>query len=141
MSSRSDGGSALIGCSVQDKRDSASPAPEPGVFELAKDKDEGNARTEAQAQDGTGEQISAADYDPSLDRREDAHKRVYKAERNAVDLDDTEEVVEEEEEEEEDVDDMFAISTSEKKKKVKKVKKVVVRGSSSSLSHAVLRPT
>ncbi|KIJ12576.1 hypothetical protein PAXINDRAFT_82735 [Paxillus involutus ATCC 200175] len=124
MSSRSDGGSALIGCSVQDKRDSASPAPEPGVFELAKDKDEGNARTEAQAQDGTGEQISAADYDPSLDRREDAHKRVYKAERNAVDLDDTEEVVEEEEEEEEDVDDMFAISTPEKKKKVKKVKKV-----------------
>ncbi|KAG9318018.1 kinase-like domain-containing protein [Chiua virens] len=103
------------------KHDSASPAPESGAFELAKDEDEGKARTNAQAQDGTGEQISAADYDPSLDRREDARIRAYNGEQIAVDV---EEVEEEEEEEEEDVDDMFAITTSEKKKKMKSVKKV-----------------
>lgn len=107
----------------QGKRDSASPAPEPGAFELAKDEDEGKARTNAQAQDGTGEQISAADYDPSLDRREDARMRAYNGELVAIDV----EEVEEEDEEEDDVDDMFAVETSEKKKKVKKV---VVRRSS-----------
>ena len=106
---------------LQGKRDSASPAPEPGAFELAKDEDEGKARTNAQAQDGTGEQISAADYDPSLDRREDARKRAYNDEPMAIDVEEVEE------EDEDDVDDMFAIATSEKKKKVKKVKKVVVR--------------
>ncbi|KAG8217153.1 kinase-like domain-containing protein [Butyriboletus roseoflavus] len=101
------------------KRDSASPAPEPGAFELAKDEDEGKARTNAQAQDGTGEQISAADYDPSLDRREDARMRAYNGEPIAIDV----EEIEEGEEEEDDVDDMFAIATSEKKK-VKKVMKL-----------------
>lgn len=110
---------------LQGKRDSASPAPEPSAFELAKDEDEGKARTNAQAQDGTGEQISAADYDPSLDRREDARMRAYNDEPMAIDV--------EEVEEEEDVDDMFAIAASEKKK-VKKVKKVVVRHSSSGAS-------
>jgi hypothetical protein len=109
---------------LQGKRDSASPTPEPSAFELAKDEDEGKARTNAQAQDGTGEQISAADYDPSLDRREDARLRAYNGEPMAIDV----------EEEEEDVDDMFAITSSEKKKKVKKVKKFVVRGSSSGAS-------
>ncbi|KAN0075564.1 Protein kinase-like domain containing protein [Tylopilus felleus] len=99
------------------KRDSASPAPEQGAFELAKDEDEGKARTNVQAQDGTGEQISAADYDPSLDRREDARIHAYNGEPMAID-------VEEVEEEEDDVDDMFAMASSERKK-VKKVKKVV----------------
>ncbi|KAH7890126.1 kinase-like domain-containing protein [Phlebopus sp. FC_14] len=103
------------------KRDSASPAPEPRGFELTKDEEEGDARTKAQAQDGSAEQISAADYDPSLDRREDEQKRIHKDEPNAMDLDAIEEVVEEEEED--DVDDMFAVATSEKKRK--KVKKVV----------------
>ncbi|KAF8437507.1 kinase-like domain-containing protein [Boletus edulis BED1] len=101
------------------KRDSASPAPEPGAFELAKDEDEGKACTNAQAQDGSGEQISAADYDPSLDRRENARIRAFNGGPIAIDV----EEVEEEEEEEEDVDDMFVISTLEKKKKVKKVVK------------------
>lgn len=112
----------------QGKRDSASPTPEPGAFELAKDEDEGKACTNAQAQDGTGEQISAADYDPSLDRREDARIRAYNGEPTAID-------VEEVDEDEDDFDDMFAIATSEKKKKVKKVKKVVVRRSSSGVSN------
>ena len=109
---------------LQGKRDSASPAPEQGAFELAKDEDEGKARTNVQAQDGTGEQISAADYDPSLDRREDARIHAYNGEPMAID-------VEEVEEEEDDVDDMFAMASSERKK-VKKVKKVVVRCLSSS---------
>ncbi|KIJ63386.1 hypothetical protein HYDPIDRAFT_113375 [Hydnomerulius pinastri MD-312] len=104
------------------KRDSASPTPEPGMFELAKDEDEEDARAQAQAQDGTGEQISAADYDPSLDRREDEHKRVYKDKPMVTDLEAVEEV--EEEEEEEDLDDMFAVASADKKK-VKKVKKIV----------------
>lgn len=111
---------------LQGKRDSASPAPDPGAFELAKDEDEGKACTNAQAQDGTGEQISAADYDPSLDRREYPRMRAYNDQPIPADV----EEVEEEEEEEEDFDDMFAIAASEKKKKVKKVKKVVVRPSS-----------
>ncbi|KAI0045783.1 kinase-like protein, partial [Auriscalpium vulgare] len=64
-------------------------------------------------------QISAADYDPSLDRREDEERRVrgVKAEPDPDIV-----MIEEEEEEEEDVDDMFAVTTSTKK--VKKVKKV-----------------
>lgn len=117
---------------LQGKRDSASPTPESGVFELAKDEDEGKARTNAQAQDGTGEQISAADYDPSLDRREDAPRiRAYNSEPMAIDVEEVDE-----EEDEDDVDDMFAITTSEKKKKIKKVKKVVVRCSFSTASNS-----
>lgn len=107
------------------------------MFELAKDEDEGKACTDAQALDGTGEQISAADYDPSLDRREYARIRAYNDEPIAVDVEEVEEG--EEEEEEEDVDDMFAITSTEKKKKVKKVKKVVVRHSCSGALSSSLR--
>ena len=64
-----------------------------------------------------GEQVSAADYDPCFDRREDEQKRVWN-------LNHVPETVEEVDEDEEDVDDMFAITTTEKK--AKKVKKVVV---------------
>ena len=92
------------------------------MFSLAKGDDEEQVQAKAQEQNGAGEQISAADYDPSLDRREDEHKRVWGAKEEPVDV---EMVEEEEEEEEEDVDDMFAIATTEKKK-VKKVKRVVV---------------
>ena len=68
--------------------------------------------------------MSAADYDPSLDRREDEQRRVRGAhEEPNQDVEMIEE--EEEEEEDDDVDDMFAVSVVEKKR-VKKVKKVVV---------------
>jgi len=69
------------------------------------------------------EQVSAADYDPSLDRREDEHKR-FGDNAIAVDGGDEEEVeeVEEEEDAEDDLDDMFAVTAPVKK--VKKVKKV-----------------
>lgn len=71
-------------------------------------------------QDGAPDQISAADYDPSLDRREDEQRRVLKDE--PMNIETIEE--EEDEEEEDDVDDMFAAAITEKKRK--KVKKVVV---------------
>ena len=95
------------------RHESESVSPTPGEFALAKEgESSGNQRMD---QMGV-EQISAADYDPSLDRREDEQKRLV--------MDRT--VAEEgevlvEEEEEDDVDDMFSISTT-KKKKVKKVK-------------------
>ncbi|EIW85723.1 kinase-like protein [Coniophora puteana RWD-64-598 SS2] len=71
-------------------------------------------------------QISAADYDPSLDRREDEHRRVLKDEPMAVDPVIVEDIEETEyvEEEEDDVDDMFAVATREKPKKVKRVAQV-----------------
>lgn len=107
-----------------EKELSPSASPTPNVFELAKEEDEGVAQADVQAQarqEGGREQISAADYDPSLDRREDEQRRVRGAKEEVQDV----EMIEEEEEEEEDFDDMFAALTSEKKK-VKKVKKVVV---------------
>ncbi|TBU29289.1 kinase-like protein [Dichomitus squalens] len=88
------------------------------MFSLAKGNEEEEVQAKAQ-QDGGGEQVSAADYDPSLDRREDEHKRVWGTKEDSQDV----EMIEEEEEEE-DVDDMFAVATTEKKK-VRKVKRVV----------------
>ncbi|RDX47362.1 kinase-like protein [Lentinus brumalis] len=105
--------------SAAPKRDTASASPTPGLFSLAKGGEEEQVQAKAQQENGAGEQISAADYDPSLDRREDEQKRVWGGKEDPVDV----EMVEEEEEEE-DVDDMFAVATTEKKK-VKKVKRVV----------------
>ncbi|KAG2360477.1 kinase-like domain-containing protein [Suillus spraguei] len=99
------------------KRDSASPQPDDSIFELAKDEDDEDVRVKMQ--DGAPDQISAADYDPSLDRREDEQRRVLKDE--PMNVETIEE--EEEEEEEDDVDDMFAAAVAEKKRK--KVKKIV----------------
>lgn len=92
-----------------------SVSPTPADFSLGKiEQDEAQAQSFAEGHGG--DQISAADYDPSLDRREDEQRRV-----NApVVVSDEEEY----EEEEEDIDDMFAVATSERKK-VRKVKKKV----------------
>lgn len=100
-------------------RESVSISPTPAGFSLAKEAEEEDVQVKAQEQDGVHEQISAADYDPSLDRREDEQKRVLGVK------DEPEDVQVMEEEEEEDVDDMFAVATSDKPK-VKKVKKVLV---------------
>lgn len=62
--------------------------------------------------------MSAADYDPNQDRREDEGKRIH----DDHIADDVEMIVEEEEE---DLDDMFAVATTEKK--IKKIKRVLVR--------------
>ncbi|THH09984.1 hypothetical protein EW145_g1643 [Phellinidium pouzarii] len=90
-------------------------------FDLSKQNEQSD--TAMRPPDTASEQVSAADYDPSLDRREDEEKRV----RAVVVKDDHHhdvEMVEIEEEEEEDVDDMFALIATEKKtKKVKKVMK------------------
>jgi serine/threonine-protein kinase PRP4 len=96
------------------------------MFELAKGGEEEGAQAEAQEQakrDGVREQISAADYDPSLDRREDEQRRVRGT--KEVSNQDVEMIEEEEEDDDDDVDDMFAVSVADKKK-TKKVKKVMV---------------
>jgi len=98
------------------RRDSTSVSPTPGGFTLAKEDE--SSRTQRMDQAGA-EQVSAADYDPSLDRREDENKRLgveLKVIHSDKDRDEVEEV-----EEADDVDDMFAISTM-KKGRVKKVK-------------------
>ena len=64
------------------------------MFSLAKGNEEEEVQAKAQ-QDGGGEQVSAADYDPSLDRREDEHKRVWGTKEEPQDV----EMIEEEEEE------------------------------------------
>ena len=91
-------------------------SPTSAAFELAKDNEQEDAQVKVQAQNGNAHQISAADYDPSLDRREDEQRRVYKDEPMDVDT---------VEEEEDDVDDMFAVASTGQKK-IKKVKKVMV---------------
>jgi serine/threonine-protein kinase PRP4 len=96
------------------------------MFELAKGGEEEGAQAEAQEQakrDGAPEQISAADYDPSLDRREDEQRRVRGT--KEVSNQDVEMIEEEEEDDDDDLDDMFAVSVADKKK-TKKVKKVMV---------------
>jgi len=67
--------------------------------------------------------VSAADYDPNQDRREDEGKRVHDVDDHAGD--DVEMIVEEEED---DLDDMFAVVTTEKKK-AKQIRRVLVRES------------
>jgi serine/threonine-protein kinase PRP4 len=105
------------------RRDSMSVSPTPRDFTLAKD--EGHISDGPSEQAGA-DQFLAADYDPSLDRREDEHKR-FNGRDLAINVEEEEEVEEEveEEEEEEDIDDMFAVALADKPK-IKKVKKVKV---------------
>ncbi|KAF9528269.1 kinase-like domain-containing protein [Crepidotus variabilis] len=101
------------------RQNSASVSPTPQDFALAKDEDN---RTSQVEQIGTL-QVSAADYDPSLDRREDEERRFGVDVGDAKISENPTEIEEASEEDEEDVDDMFAIASSEKRaKKVKKVK-------------------
>jgi serine/threonine-protein kinase PRP4 len=122
---------------MPERRGSHSASPAPDIFELAKEGEEEGAQAEAQEQlkrDGAREQVSAADYDPSLDRREDEQRRVRGAKEELNQ--DVEMIEEDEDDDEEDVDDMFSLSTADKKKHTKKVKKVIVcRVSHSFLTH------
>lgn len=118
------------------RRESVSASPEPNEFTLAKDGDE-QAQDTTQTQNEVGEQVSAADYDPNQDRREDEGKRIHDVDDLAGD--DIEMIVEEEED---DLDDMFAVVTTEKKK-AKKIKRVIVRehlGSIAMLLTVVQKP-
>ena len=92
------------------KRESTSASPAPRDFTLVED----DTQVKLQVGNEGGEQVSAADYDPSLDRREDEQKRIWNPAQS----------VEELEEEEEEVDDMFAVAAPEKQ--VKKLKRMVV---------------
>lgn len=94
---------------------SSTPAPD-GDFVLAK----GDNENHSQATETT--QVSAGDYDPSMDRREDEQRRFHA---DDVQIEEEEVEVEEVEEEEDDVDDMFAAVTSAKPKVKKMVKKIV----------------
>lgn len=127
---------------------SPSGSPEPAhAFSLAKEGDEGDAQAKAQAAIDVdierervrkGEQISAADYDPHADRKEEEQRRLQAvAGKNGlptpeedVEMNDANGVVEEggdapggeaseDEEDDEDLDDMFAVVTAPKKKSSK----------------------
>ena len=104
-----------------------SPEP-PNMFDLSKDDNEkniGEISQDNKVEEGNENQVSAADYDPSLDRQEDEQRRLQ-AIATKQDHQETEEVEEvEEEEEEDDLDDMFAVDV--KPKKVKKTVKVKVK--------------
>ncbi|KAJ6567082.1 kinase-like domain-containing protein [Mycena capillaripes] len=123
------------------KPPSRSPSPgqdqeqEQEQFTLAKPDSPGKpsaaSKSEAQHQPGTQQeeedgqaQVNAADYDPSLDRREDEFRRVQgQGAQPAPSLPVADEEEEEEEEEEEDeVDDMFAFASTKTKKKTGKKK-------------------
>ncbi|KAF9268367.1 kinase-like protein [Marasmius fiardii PR-910] len=105
---------------------SLSPTPSLGHdFTLAKDDEDKSSEMKRQVEETSKtdhDQVSAADYDPSLDRREDEHKRVKAPVKVEPEIEEIE--VEEEEEDEDDLDDMFAVTTSLKKPKARKVKKV-----------------
>lgn len=104
-----------------DKRESMSSSPTLAAFSLAKENEE-ESDVKVHEQGGDRDQISAADYDPSLDRREDEQKRVRATtDESPVDV---EMLEEEEDDDDDDVDDMFAVATAVKK--VRKVKKVLV---------------
>lgn len=109
--------------SVQPASRSTSPATQhnENIFSLTKEGAEEESAVEARTSaPGEGEQVSAADYDPSLDRREDEQRRVRGIGAKMESHEDTMDVVEEvTEEEEEDVDDMFAIITSKPRTKKK----------------------
>jgi serine/threonine-protein kinase PRP4 len=94
---------------------------------LAKQGDEETSNLQAQEASTNQGQILAADYDPSMDRREDEQKRVNgPIDPNAMSVDQVEEAEYEEVEEVEDLDDMFAVGNAERKVKVvKKVKRSV----------------
>lgn len=109
-------------------RESMTASPGPAEFLLAKDDEQEDAQVKRHAANAGAEQVSAADYDPSLDRREDEQKRFGKGddgEMMVLTVDEDEGVIEEEE----DVDDMFAVAMSDgqKIKKIKKRKTVMVR--------------
>ncbi|KAG6820615.1 hypothetical protein H0H93_014218 [Arthromyces matolae] len=106
---------------AEGKRASMSASPSPDDFALAKDGDTDEVPTQENI---SAEQISAADYDPSLDRREDEQRRIREPPRPIEPIHVEEDEVEEEEEE--DWDDMFAIATTTKK--IQKVKKTPKQG-------------
>ncbi|KAJ7684315.1 kinase-like protein [Mycena polygramma] len=85
-------------------------------------------------------QVNAADYDPSLDRREDEFRRVGAAALPAASIAVGNDEEEEEEEDEDEVDDMFAFAGAKTKKKTgnKKAKTGKPKVSLQQQQHALL---
>ncbi|KAF7777722.1 hypothetical protein Agabi119p4_3794 [Agaricus bisporus var. burnettii] len=108
------------GSQMNGHRDSSpSKSPEPTEFALAKGEEDDSGAPEREGADGV--QVLAADYDPSLDRREDEQKRIRDTVHPKGGAIEEEEV---EEEVEDDVDDMFAVAMGDKKpRRVTKVSK------------------
>ncbi|KAF8514697.1 kinase-like domain-containing protein [Hysterangium stoloniferum] len=103
---------------------SASPSSQSitdNAFSLAKESALEAEATETRATED-GEQISAADYDPSLDRREDEARRVRGLGGEPMGVIEVLEGEVVDEEDDEDIDDMFAIATLEPKKKKNKIR-------------------
>jgi hypothetical protein len=107
---------------VTDEPERSSATPQPTSFELVKDGDDTANQVELHHENGGDEQVFAADYDPSLDRREDEQRRFHDAEPMNV-VEEVEEVFEEVEVEEV-VEDMFAAEPIVRK--VMKTKRVAV---------------
>jgi len=118
---------------------SPSGSPEPDhVFSLVKEEGEeaemqlkGDIEMNGSKEVNDQQQVSAADYDPNVDRQQEEARRVWAAaKQDAMAMDDQhsprghESEEEEVEEVEEDIDDMFAVDSVPKKKKVKKIGKV-----------------
>ncbi|KAJ7700678.1 kinase-like domain-containing protein [Mycena rosella] len=112
------------GPSTPAKQPSRSPSPaqdqeqeQEQQFTLAKPDSPGKpqkAQTGAQREEDDGQaQVNAADYDPSLDRREDEFRRVHAAPGLPAGDEEEEEA---EEEDEDEVDDMFAFAGPKTKK-------------------------
>ncbi|KAJ7221455.1 kinase-like protein [Mycena pura] len=129
------------GLSTRSKPPSRSPSPAPEhdqeqlVFTLAKpdspeksssDKSQEPSQVENRQEEDEGSvQVNAADYDPSLDRREDEARRVQGqgvAPLAAPTLLVDEEEDDDDDDEEDDVDDMFAFTSTKPKKKTGKKK-------------------
>jgi serine/threonine-protein kinase PRP4 len=89
------------------------------AFDIVKHDEEEDAQIKVQAQNEGIHQISAADYDPNLDRREDEQRRI----RDKEDENEVETIGKEEEDQ--DVDDIFAVAMAPKK--LRKTRKVIVR--------------
>ncbi|CAK5263956.1 unnamed protein product [Mycena citricolor] len=97
---------------------SRSPSPEQNETQFTLAKADETAELAVAPED----QVNAADYDPSLDRREDEFRRVNAP---AVEVVEEEMEYEEDEDEDEDLDDMFSLDTDKPKKKKKVGKKKV----------------
>ena len=111
----------LIGKAV-----SKSPSPDPGTdFSLAKDNEEDvSQQANAPGSALQEQQVSAADYDPSQDRREEEKRHLGIKEE--PDIQEVPEEIVVEESDDDDLDDMFSVAAEDKPKKVKKTKRVAV---------------
>lgn len=115
----------------------STPLEQPPALDDAFELSKADSPTGADGEGGVG----AADYDPSLDRREDVDRLLFHQAQGAqvvMDVDEDEEVEIIEEEEEEDVDDMFALDDDDDEKPKKKIIKKVLKKLKKNLGEGML---